>query len=203
MARRFHAIDATLSPRPRRLDGVEAHENHCLISTQRSHVVHVAVRLRRALAVRLEHADQDKDLELAVEGDVVPLLLGRAARDLCANQPVSRVLIWNAQFRRFLEYWGDQSTTSGALLRVVTPECPDTSTSSNQNKKLLEGATTFDLCTARNVAAVRQELVLAGHEGRALGDEAEEGGHGDAAVLDLGVAQPADRGLLADLCVAR
>jgi hypothetical protein len=68
---------------------------------------------------------------------------------------------------------------------------------------LLEGATTFDLCTARNVAAVRQELVLAGHEGRALGDEAEEGGHGDAAVLDLGVAQPADRGLLADLCVAR
>ena len=91
MAWRFHAIDATLSPRPRRLDGVEAHENHCLISTQRSHVVHISVRLRRALAVRFEHADQDKDLELAVEGDVVPLLLGRAARDLCANQPVSRV----------------------------------------------------------------------------------------------------------------
>ena len=51
--------------------------------------------------------------------------------------------MWNAQFRRFLEYWGDQST-SGALLRVVTPECPDPSTSSNQNKKLLEGAATFD-----------------------------------------------------------
>ena len=97
-------------------------------------VVHVAVRLRRALAVGLEHADEDEDLELAVEGDVVPLLLRRAARD---------------------------------------------------------------------VAAVGEELVLAGHEGRALRDEAEERGHGDAAVLDLGVAEPADRGLLADLRVAR
>ena len=58
----------------------------------------------------------------------------------------------------------------------MTPECPDTSTSSNQNKKLLEGATTFDLCTARDVAAVREELVLAAHERRALGNETEEGG---------------------------
>ena len=100
-----------------------------------AHVVDVAVRLRRALAVGLEHAHEDEDLELAVERDVVPLLLRRAARD---------------------------------------------------------------------VPAVRQELVLAAHEGRALGDEAEEGGHGDAAVLDLGVAEPADRGLLTDLrCVAR
>ena len=40
--------------------------------------------------------------------------------------------------------------------------------------------------------------MLAGNEGRALRDEAEERGHGDAAVLDLGVAEPADRGLLAD-----
>ena len=46
--------------------------------------------------------------------------------------------------------------------------------------------------------------MLAGNEGRALRDEAEERGHGDAAVLDLGVAEPPDRGLLADLrCVAR
>ena len=44
MARRLHAIDATSSPRPQRLDGVEAHEglrnnsqdsrSHRLISTQ-------------------------------------------------------------------------------------------------------------------------------------------------------------------------
>ena len=37
MAWRFHAIDATLSPWPRRLDGVEVSRNnltHCLISTQ-------------------------------------------------------------------------------------------------------------------------------------------------------------------------
>ena len=100
-----------------------------------AHVVDVAVRLRRALAVGLEHAHEDEDLELAVERDVVPLLLRRAARD---------------------------------------------------------------------VAAVGEELVLAGNEGRALRDEAEERGHGDAAVLDLGVAEPADGGLLADLrCVAR
>ena len=47
MAWRFHAIDATLSPWPRRLDGVEAHEGprnkiqdnltHWLISTQVTH----------------------------------------------------------------------------------------------------------------------------------------------------------------------
>ena len=56
-----------------------------------AHVVDVAVRLRRALAVGLEHAHEDEDLELAVERDVVPLLLRRAARDLSANQPVSWV----------------------------------------------------------------------------------------------------------------
>ena len=56
-----------------------------------AHVVDVAVRLRRALTVRLEHADEHEDLELAVERDVVPLLLRRAARDLCTKQPVSRV----------------------------------------------------------------------------------------------------------------
>ena len=88
----------------------------------------VAGRVAGALAVRLEHADGDEDLELADERDVVPLLLRRDARD---------------------------------------------------------------------VAAVGQELVLAAHDGRAVGDEAEEAGHGDAAVLDLGVAQPADGGLLA------
>ena len=43
--------------------------------------------------------------------------------------------------------------------------------------------------------------MLAGNEGRALRDEAEERGHGDAAVLDLGVAQPADGGLLAHTAV--
>ena len=66
--------------------------------------------------------------------------------------------MWNAQFRRFLEYWGDQSTTSGALLRVVTPECPDPSTSSSQNKKLLEGAATFDFmhCPQRSRGTERR-----------------------------------------------
>ena len=68
------------------------------------------------------------------------------AGTVCIDRDTRRC-IWNAQFRRFLEYWGDQST-SGALLRVVTPECPDPSTSSNQNKKLLEGAATFDSGTA-------------------------------------------------------
>jgi len=33
MAWRFHAIDATLSPWPRRLDGVEAHEVHAIYLT--------------------------------------------------------------------------------------------------------------------------------------------------------------------------
>ena len=50
-----------------------------------AHVVDISIRLRRALAVRLEHADEHEDLELAVERDVVPLLLRRAARDLCTK----------------------------------------------------------------------------------------------------------------------
>ena len=54
------------------------------------------------------------------------------------------------------------------------------------------------LCTARNVAAVRREEVLARHDGEALHDEAEERGHGDAAVFDLGVAEVADRRLVAE-----
>ena len=70
------------------------------------------------------------------------------AGTVCIDRDTRRCSTQNAQFRRFLEYWGDQSTTSGALLRVVTPECPDPSTSSNQNKKLLEGAATFDSGTA-------------------------------------------------------
>merc|ERR1712091_370933 len=41
-----------------------------------AHVVDVALGRARALAVRLEHADEREDLELAVERDVVPLLLG-------------------------------------------------------------------------------------------------------------------------------
>ena len=52
------------------------------------------------------------------------------AGTVCIDRDTRRCSTQNAQFRRFLEYWGDQST-SGALLRVVTPECPDTSTSSN------------------------------------------------------------------------
>ena len=51
---------------------------------------------------------------------------------------------------------------------------------------------------AGDVAAVRREEVLARHDGKALHDEAEERGHGDAAVFDLGVAQVADRGLVAE-----
>jgi len=39
--------------------------------------------------------------------------------------------------------------------------------------------------------------VLAAHDGQRLHEEAEEAGHGDAAVLDLGVAQVADGGLVA------
>ena len=92
-------------------------------------VVHVALRVAGALAVRLEHADGHEDLELADGRDVVPLLLGRHAGD---------------------------------------------------------------------VAAVRREPVLARHDRERLHDEAEERGHGDAAVLDLGVAQVADRRLVAE-----
>jgi hypothetical protein len=40
--------------------------------------------------------------------------------------------------------------------------------------------------------------VLARHDRKALNNEAEERGHGDAAVLDLGVAQVADGGLVAE-----
>ena len=86
-------------------------------------VVHVALRVAGALAVRLEHADGGEDLRLGEEGHVVPLLEGRAARD---------------------------------------------------------------------VAPVGRDGVLAGNEGRAARDEAEERGHGDAAVLDLRVPEPAD-----------
>ena len=92
-------------------------------------VVHVALRVAGALAVRLEHADGHGDLELSDRGQIVPLLLGAHAGD---------------------------------------------------------------------VATVRREEVLARHDGEALDDEAEERGHGDAAVLDLGVAQVADGRLVAE-----
>jgi len=92
-------------------------------------VVHVALRVAGALAVRLEHADGGEDLRLGEEGHVVPLLEGRAARD---------------------------------------------------------------------VAPVGRDGVLAGNKGRAARDEAEERGHGDAAVLNLGVAEVADRRLVAE-----
>ena len=45
---------------------------------------------------------------------------------------------------------------------------------------------------ASDVAAVRSEEVLARDHRQRLHDEAEERGHGDAAVLDLGVAQVAN-----------
>ena len=92
-------------------------------------VVHVALRVAGALAVRLEHADGHGDLELADRREVVPLLLGAHAGD---------------------------------------------------------------------VAAVRREEVLAGDHRQRLDDEAEERGHGDAAVLNLGVAEVADRRLVAE-----
>ena len=84
---------------------------------------------REDLAVRLEHADDHEDLELAVEGDGVPLLRGREAG---------------------------------------------------------------------LVAAEREDLVRARDELRRAREVAEEGGHGDAAVLDLGVAEVADGALVAE-----
>ena len=47
-------------------------------------VVDIAFRVTGAFPVRFEHADEDEDLEFAVEGDVVPLFLGGAARDVAA-----------------------------------------------------------------------------------------------------------------------
>merc|ERR1719409_1449611 len=84
---------------------------------------------REDLAVRLEHADDHKDLELAVEGDGVPLLRG-----------------------------GEPG---------------------------LE-------------AAVREDLVRTRDELRRAGHVAEERGHRNAAVLDLRVAEVADRALVAE-----
>ena len=84
---------------------------------------------REDLAVRLEHADDHEDLELAVQGDGVPLLRG-----------------------------GEPG---------------------------LE-------------AAVRQDLVRARDELRRAGHVAEERGHRNAAVLDLRVAEVADRALVAE-----
>ena len=97
-------------------------------------VVRVRLREAGALAVRLEHAHRREDLELADHGDVRPLLLGRAARDVA---PVGQ-----------------------------------------------------DRVVARDDVA--DEVA------RRLHEEAEEAGHGDAAVLDLGVAQVADRRLVAE-----
>ena len=127
-----HATNRTLATNPEverdLAEAGAARDRRVVARLAALHVVRVARRVAGALAVRLEHADRNQDLELADERDVVPLLLRRDARD---------------------------------------------------------------------VAAVGQELVLAGHDRRAVRDEAEEAGHGDAAVLDLGVAQPADGGLLA------
>jgi hypothetical protein len=47
-------------------------------------VVHVALRVAGALAVRLEHADGHGDLELANRRQVVPLFLGAHAGDVAA-----------------------------------------------------------------------------------------------------------------------
>merc|ERR1719258_960825 len=47
-------------------------------------VMHVAFGIAGTLAVGLEHADESDNLQLAEERDVVPLLLGRAVRDVAA-----------------------------------------------------------------------------------------------------------------------
>ena len=70
-----------------------------------------------------------------------------------------------------------------------------------EDLELADGGDVVPLLLGRHagdVAAVRREPVLAGDDRERLNDEAEEAGHGDAAVLDLGVAEVADRGLVAE-----
>ena len=71
----------------------------------------------------------------------------------------------------------------------------------HEDLELADGGNVVPLLLGRHagdVAAVRREPVLARHDRERLHDEAEERGHGDAAVLDLGVAQVADGGLVAE-----
>ena len=71
----------------------------------------------------------------------------------------------------------------------------------HEDLELADGGHVVPLLLGRHagdVAAVRREPVLAGHDRERLHDEAEERGHGDAAVLDLGVAEVADGGLVAE-----
>ena len=71
----------------------------------------------------------------------------------------------------------------------------------HEDLELADGRDVVPLLLGRHagdVAAVRREPVLARHDRKRLHDEAEERGHGDAAVLDLGVAEVADRRLVAE-----
>ena len=71
----------------------------------------------------------------------------------------------------------------------------------HEDLELADGRDVVPLLLGRHagdVAAVRREPVLARHDRERLHDEAEERGHRNAAVLNLGVAQVADGGLVAE-----
>ena len=130
-----------------------------------------------ALAVELEEADENDDLELRVRGQRIPLVR-RATSGSNLIVPIARAE------------------------ETMLPKCPSPAryTTLVLYKPLAShntaGRTAIEASRGRNLAGeLPREVPVA------LDDEANERGHGNTPVLDLGVAQEADRRLVA--CTTR